>query len=442
MDTGKIIDKRRGIVARHGRAIAEIAFVSALGIVATTAFQLITIRGLGPETYGVLAAAIALINVAAIGSSALRNSVAVTTAESVLHRDALTEQPSTRRRLDGSLIEALALGVIGTIGVFLLAPVIASPGPSGVLVVVLTAAAILPNFLFARAQGRLQGEGDSRSVVWWSSGAQIAQALLALLAVLIGADAILILAILVVTAAAGALGAGLQARRDHLPSRARAFTRSSTIVLLLTVAFAWLTNADVVFVRALTPPTDAGAYAAAAVLIKTTLIIPATLSLYLLPRFVHSRGDAAKTSLGVNVILGVTVLSGIAMFLVMLLFGDLIVGLLYGKDYSLTQQLVVPFALAWIPWALAQAVLVRITAASSRTALGAVLAIIVVQAGLALLTLPSIPLWLTANGIAGLVLFGALFAVHVRLLRRGSAAESPDETPGPDTAPGSASQAG
>ncbi|MFP3671074.1 hypothetical protein SB717_38990, partial [Priestia sp. SIMBA_032] len=78
----------------------------------------------------------------------------------------------------------------------------------------LTAAAMIPNFLFARAQGRLQGAGDSRAVVWWSTGAQMAQAVLALVAVLLSAESSAILAILVLTALAGAVGASLQARRE------------------------------------------------------------------------------------------------------------------------------------------------------------------------------------------------------------------------------------
>jgi O-antigen/teichoic acid export membrane protein len=355
--------------------------------------------------------------VAAIGSSALRNSVAVTTAEALHRGTSKSSDASGRRRRDGSIIEALILGGVGTLGVILFAPTISAPGAVGVAVVGLTASAMIPNFLFARAQGRLQGEGDSRSVVWWSSGAQVAQALLALVAVLLGGDAVAILAILVLTAVAGALGASIQSRRDHLPAPTRAFTANSTVVLLLTVGFAWMTNADVVFVRGLVHGEAVGAYAAAAVLIKTTLIVPATFSLYLLPRFVRRRDDTAMTALGVNVILAATIVTGLLMFGVVSLFGDFIVHLLFGAGYAQTEQIVIPFSLAWIPWALAQGVLVRITAAASRAALIAFGVAIAAQFGLAILTLPSIVNWLLANGILGLLLFAVLFAIHLRLLR-------------------------
>ena len=408
------------MVARHGRALAEIGIVSALGIVATTAFQIITIRGLGPSSYGLLAAALALINVAAIGSSALRNSVAVGTAEA-LH-DGLVERTAPgsegRRRLDGSFIEALVLGGIGTLGVFALSSTLAAPGVLGLVTVLLTAAAMIPNFLFARAQGRLQGAGDSRAVVWWSTGAQVAQALLALVAVLLHAESSAILAILVVTAVVGAIGASLQARREAVPLGGRPFTINSTVVLLLTIGFAWLTNADVVFVRAGTPQEVAGAYAAAAVLIKTTLIVPATFSLYLLPRFVRSRGNAALTNLGVTVILGITALTGVAMFLIVLVAGDWIVGLLFGSHYALTGQIVVGFSIAWIPWALAQGILVRITAAASRVGVAVFAVAALAQWAAASLTLPDIDAWLVANGLVGLFVFVSLYAIHWVLLRR------------------------
>jgi O-antigen/teichoic acid export membrane protein len=404
------------MLVRHGRALAEIAGVSVLGILATTAFQIITIRGLGPSAYGLLAAALALINVAAIGSSALRNSVAVTTAEA-LHAHRVPD--GRTRRIDGATVEALVLGGIGTIGVFALSSTLAAPGAAGVLTVVLTAAAMIPNFLFALQQGRLQGAEDSRAVVWWSTGAQVAQALLALVAILLGLGSAAILAILVLTALVGAIGAGTMARRRALAVGRSPFTMQSTVVLLLTVGFAWLTNADVVLVRAGTPDHVSGAYAAAAVLVKTTLIIPATFSLYLLPRFVRSRGNAALTNLGVTVILGVTLLTGIAMFLLVTLWGPWIVGLLFGSHYAQTAQIVVGFSIAWIPWALAQGVLVRITAAASKVALAVFLLAAVAQWLVASAVLPDVDAWLVGNGLIGLATFLALYGIHWAMLLRG-----------------------
>lgn len=417
--------QRTGIVAQHGRAIVEIAGVSALGIIASAAFQIITVRGLGPAEFGLLASFIALVNVASIGSGALRNSVAVATA-AALHTGTVPSAPR-RGRWDASLVEAWVLGALGTVGVLVFALVIAPKDASGLTAAVITASVITPYFLFARAQGRIQGVGDSRSVVWWSTGAQLAQAALALLVILLGGGASLVLVVLLLTAVVGAVGASLQGRRTGAPVAVRPFTMETTVVLLLTIGFAWLTNADVVFVRGGAAPELAGAYAAAAVLIKTTLVIPTTFSLYLLPRFVKNRTDAAMTNLGVNVILGATLACGVLMAVVVAFFGEPIVRILYGQSYADTAPLLVGFALAWIPWALAQGILVRITAAASKLGLIAIVVAAGAQWVLAATTLPDITAWLVANGLVGTFVFLCLYGTHWLLIRRGRRSQVRDD---------------
>lgn len=419
--------QRTGLVAQHGRAVVEIAGVSALGIIASAAFQIIAVRGLGPAEFGFLAAFIALVNVASIGSGALRNSVAVATA-AALHTGTVPTR-KRRGRWDASLTEAWALGIIGTVGVLVFALLSTPKGENGVGAAVITAAVITPYFLFARAQGRIQGVGDSRSVVWWSTGAQLAQAVLALIAILLGAGATGVLVVLLLTAVAGAIGASLQARSAGAPAAVRPFTLETTIVLLLTIGFAWLTNADVVFVRGGTAPELAGAYAAAAVLVKTTLVIPTTFSLYLLPRFVKNRADAAMTNLGVNVILGSTIVFSVLMVVFVWLFGGPVVHLLYGSKYGETAGLLVGFSIAWIPWALAQGILVRITAAASKVGLVAIVVAAAAQWVFAVATLPDITAWLVANGLVGTFVFLCLYGAHWMLLRRGRRTVASDDVP-------------
>ncbi|MFF1878068.1 lipopolysaccharide biosynthesis protein [Leifsonia sp. NPDC058230] len=396
----------RALVAQHGRALAEIGAVTILGVLATTGFQIVTIRGLGPAEFGLLASFVAIINVASIGSAALRNSVAVVTASQ-------TGPTGRHRWFDGPMIEALVLGAIGTIGVLVLAPFLASSLGSSPATLILTAIAITPYFLFARAQGLLQGAGNSRAVVWWSTGAQLAQLVLAVLVLLAGFGAIGVLVVLVVCAIGGAVGASFEARKIAVQSATRPFTLQSTIVLALTIGLAWLTNADVVLVRAHAPEAVAGAFAAAAVLIKTTLIIPATLSLYLLPRFVNRRGDASMMRLGVNVVLGVTLASGLLMLAVVSIAGDLIVHILFGAGYSASVQYLPLFALTWIPWALAQAILIRITASASLVGVGVLVIAIVAQYVGALIVLPDVMAMMILNGCVGLFAFGAMYVVHL-----------------------------
>ncbi|TFC19198.1 hypothetical protein E3O19_03425 [Cryobacterium algoritolerans] len=415
--TGK---KLGGLASQHGKAILEIGVVSVAGILASAGFQVLAIRGLGPQGYGLLASFLALINVAAIGSSALRNSVAVITAQSGLTQD----RPGSRRRwLDSSLVEALVLGTVCTAGILVVSLLLASSLDTNVPALIVTASVIIPYFLFSRAQGLLQGAGDSRSVVWWSTGAQIMQLLLSLVALALGFGAIGILAVLLATALLGTAGSTYQARHHSLRSHKKPFSVDSSVVLLLTIALAWLTNVDVILVRAGASGEVAGAYAAAAVLVKTILIVPATLSLYLLPRFVTRRKDSSMTKFGVNVTLAITGASGLAMFLIVWLFGGVIVPVLFGAGYEVSIQVLPWLALAWLPWAMVGGILIRLTASSSKFGLSILLCAALIQWVGAVALLPDVMAMIAMNGCLGLFVFIGLFAIHLVSARSGGPAE-------------------
>jgi O-antigen/teichoic acid export membrane protein len=392
----------------------EIAVASGLGILASAGFQIVATRGLGPESFGLLAAFLALINIAAIGSSALRNSVAVAVAES---RQLPPARSAARPWLDSSLIEAVVLGVVCTIGLLIASPWLASSIESNVLALVLTAATVTPYFLFARSQGLLQGVGNSRAVVWWSTGAQMAQLVLTIVAVLLGYSAVGILVIYLFTVVAGTVGSTYHARHFAIAAAQKPFSVNSTVVLLLTIAFAWLTNVDVILVRAGTSELVAGSFAAAAVLVKTTLILPATLSLYLLPRFVSNRANHGLTKLGVNLTLAVTFAGGLLIFLVLYFAGGLIVSILFGKGYELTVGFLPALALMWLPWAMTQAVLVRITSVASKAGLVVLLLAAVVQWVGDTALLPDITAMIVLNGSLGLLALASLFVIHLHTLR-------------------------
>lgn len=407
---------KRGLFSQHGKALLEIAFASGLGILATAGFQVAMTRGLGPESFGLLASFLALINIAAIGSSALRNSVAVAMAASPPQATATPP----RRRLDSSMIEALALGGLCTVAVVMTTPWLASALESNVLALLLAAATITPYFLFSRHLGLLQGTGDSRSVVWWTTGAQLAQLALALVALALGYDAIGILVVFLVTAILATAGSGRQARGLRVAPTTRPFSIDSSVVLLLTIAGAWLTNVDVILVRSGASELVAGSYAAATMLVKTVLILPATLSLYLLPRFVRSRGDHALTRLGVTLTMAITLAGGLLIFLVLVVAGPAIVTFLFGSAYRLAIDFLPALALMWLPWALVQALLVRITSLASK---GGLVVLVVAAAGQWIgvsAMLPDITAMVTLNGSLGVVVLLTLFAIHLFTTRSGT----------------------
>lgn len=398
------------LFSQHGRPLLLIAVVSALGIIASAGIQVVSSRGLGPQGFGLLASFLAIINVVAIGSGALRNSVAVVMAETRLTTPIID---SRRRRLDSSLVEALILGAVCTVGILIVSPLLASSLETNLTALVLTAAIVVPYFLFARAQGLLQGAGDSRSVVWWSTSAQVFQLLLAAGALALGYGATGILVVYFVTVVLGAVGSTYQARRLLIPRIRKPFSVNSSVVLLLTITFAWLTNADVILVRAGTSELVAGSFAAAAVLVKTTLILPATLSLYLLPKFVNRRNDARMTNLGVNATLGITFLSGIAMFVLVAVAGELLVSILFGSEYHLSVTYLPGMALMWLPWAMSLALLMRITAVASKSGLVVLVLVAAAQWVGASALLPDVFAMMFFNGLLGTGTLVGLFVIHV-----------------------------
>jgi len=398
----------RGAVRQHGAAFVQIGFVSLLGIVATAGFQLVAVNGLGPAKFGLLASFLALINVVSVGSSALRNSVAVMAANSSV------ERAGARPRWDASLIEGVVLGVACALVIVVASPWLETSLATDFGAIMFTAAAALPYFLFARAQGLLQGVGRSRSVVWWSTGAQLAQFLLAAVVVFLGGGPVGVVIVLLIVAVGGTVGASVQARGISPGLYRRAFSADSSVVLALTVLFAWLINADVILVRAGVAPQVAGGYAAAEVVVKTLLIVPATLSLYLLPRFVGRRQDISMTRLGVNVTLVVTLVSGAVMFVGVLLFGNWAIGILFPGSYDTAASLLPGLALMWIPWAAAQGVLIRVTASASRSGVVVFVLAIPAQWILGRLILPDVGRFIAADGILGILVLAGMLVIHLR----------------------------
>lgn len=398
----------RAQLGTHGRALAEITAISALGILATAGFQIVAARGLGTDQFGLLAAFLAIINVVSVGSSALRNSVAVATA-------AAPQTPPTvrRRRWDGPTIEALVLGGVATLAVLATGPSLVGSLDASWMFVLVTALSIMPYFLFARAHGILQGIGATRAVVWWTTGSQLLQLALTALALLLGAGAFGVLLVVFITALSVTVGSSIQVSRRGITGEAGAFTLQSIVVLILTVVFSWMTNADVVLVRAGASSEDSGAYAAGAVLVKTMLIVPSILALYLLPRFVRARDDRARTRQGLNLTLAFTLATGLLIFAGVLLLGGPIVDLLYGPEYAATVAFLPWMALMSLPWSMAQAVLISLTAGASRLGLAmAVLAAALQFAGF-MIALPDVHLAIILNGTVGVITLVAFYVAHL-----------------------------
>lgn len=402
-------------LGRHSRAFLGVGIVSAVGIVAALGFQVLTGRFLGPEAYGLLAAFMAIVSIGATGSSALQNSVAVGTASAI----AAEPSPGVRRRFDSSLVEAVVMGVAASLVIFAVAPALAGMLKSGTLAVILAGCTMLPAFILARSLGILQGGGHSRAVATWTTIGQVLRVALVVVVVVLSLGAVSTLVAVIASTAVITVGAFVHATRTRVHPMSTAFSLNSVVVILLTVAFAWVTNIDVVLVRGNAAEVAAGSFAAAAVVTKTIFLVPGMLALYLLPRFVSRREDAARSRAGVTFTIGIIGVGAVGIFLVLLVASGPIVRLLFGVGYELTAGYLPWLSLAYLPWAMAQGLLIRLSAIASKTALLSVVVVAVAQWILAHFVLPDIPLMIVVVGSLGVVVLGA-FALADLLSYRGA----------------------
>jgi len=389
---------RLGYLRRHAAPLATVGAVSVVGILASTLFQALTGRGLGPAAFGLLAAFLSIVNIAAIGASALQNSVAVATARTL---SGAPDAPAAPRRWDGAMVEGVALGGGGALVVAALAGPLSGRLGTSVMAV-----------LFSVAQGRLQGAGRATAVAGWSTASQVLRLVLAGVALLAGLGAVSILVAVLLAIGAAALAAAIQADRAGLRTSTSAFTRNSVVLIGLTLAFAWLTNIDVMLVRTGAPEHPAGMFAAAAVLAKLILIVPTTLSLYLLPRFVNRREDHGAMRFGVNVVLLTVLGTGLLGAGALAILGGFVIRLFFGSGYADAVGLLPALALAYVPWALSQGLLIRLTASRSRRALVVLLAASVAQWVLARQVLPDLRAMTLVIGVLGAIVAGVFYLLH------------------------------
>lgn len=398
-------------VRSHGKALLAVGVASGLGIVASFAFQLLSARFLSPADFGLLAAFIVIVNVAAIGSASLQSSVTVQTASALVSTE--HDARSSRRWP----LDAIILGLGGGVVVAALSPWLASALSTTPLVILAAAATIPLSFVFADAMGLLQGSAKVAQAVWWSTFSQIARVLFAVLAIGIGTGFGGIVGAVLAALVVAVVGGLWTARRVPRPSSG-VFSRSGITIVILTVAFAWLTSSDVIFLRAGAPEELAGMYASVTVLVKTGFLLPSTLSLYLLPRFVKHRDNPQLSRIGVLATLGLSLATSITMILAFLVLGEWIVGLIYPPAYAPAVDLLVPTALAYLPWIAAQGMMIKMTSSASPAAAGLLLLAAAVQWIAFTLTIPDVTAMLAAYAAIGTVVLVVFFVIDVQNSRR------------------------
>jgi O-antigen/teichoic acid export membrane protein len=384
-------------------AIAGVGIASIAGIIATFLFQILTARSLGPADYGLFAAFLAIVNIGAIGSGALQNSVTVQTA----HELQKTTVPGKNKFFDPTLIEALAIGFAGLILLLAVSPTLSQSLNASIPVIVIAGLSFPFSFLLARNLGIIQGHGLAQQTVWWSTGAAGIRLILGVIAILLvlglaGFIGTVIASLVIISIWLALYLRNVPRRPQHAP-----FNRATIAVLLSTILFAWLTNVDVVFVRALVQPEESGNYAVLASLVKTGFIIPGTLSLYFLPRLVGK----TKSSSTLKIPMLITVTGILILTLVLWLLGPQLISLLFGSQYQVSSLLVVIMCFSAAPWVISQTLLIRTNALATLIAPMLLAASTAIQWPVMTLSLPNIENMLILNGLIGLGLALSLWTL-------------------------------
>lgn len=402
-----------GHIRSHARGLSAVALASMVGVLAAFVFQIVSARYLGTADFGLLVAFLNIISVAAVGSSSLQNIITVQTAATIAEGRAPSPRLGRRRRVPW---EAIVMGGIGGVALAVSAPLIAGALDTTTVVVLAAAACIPLSFVFADALGLLQGSGDVARAVWWSTVSLVGRILLLVLAIAFGYGVAGVIGAVVAATALSVVGALFSARRVPRPAEG-AFTLDGLTIVLLTVTFAWLTASDVIFLRAGAPEATAGAYAAVTVLVKAGFLVPSTLSLYLLPRFVRARDNPRLARIGVLTTLGLSIATSLATVLVFVLTGPWLIDLLYGTAYADASTLLVPVALAYAPWMAAQGMLIKMTSTASKGGAAVLVVAVLIQWLAFQFLVPDIAgmlSWFAGIGVVTLVAFLVLDALRSR----------------------------
>ena len=151
-----------GHVRAHARGLAAVGVATIVGVGASFIAQVVSARYLAPADFGLFSAFLVIVNVAAVGSSSLQNTVTVHTAASTVGSG--HSRPSKRWPW-----EAIVVGVVGGGAVAIVSPLLAAQLDTSLGVVLAAAASIPLTFVFADALGLLQGSGNVAKAVWWTT---------------------------------------------------------------------------------------------------------------------------------------------------------------------------------------------------------------------------------------------------------------------------------
>lgn len=334
-----------GATRRAASAGAKVFGALVAWNVGNYAFFLLAGRLLGVDDYGLLAALLAVTVVASVPLGALQMEIARQVAGAGAEEIGSTVYAR-------ALIRAAWLGPLAAVLAAMVTVGVATAVETPVVGLALTFAAIAPMPALFLGLGQLQGEhrfgAFSVGFATWGGARPIL--LLPLVAVGLGITAglwatfgaVLLAALIAIWPTRERLAR----RRPPAPAAWGAFRRGTPVVAFGLAGIAVLTNVDVIAAQVWLTPTEAGWFAAVAVLAKAVILVPQATSTVLLPRIAAREAEAmpAGELLAIGVILALA--AGLVGVLVGLTVSEPILRLTFGEDFTGDAPLLAPFAFA------------------------------------------------------------------------------------------------
>lgn len=326
-----------------GRATgAVVVGTVALANASTYGFQIITGKFLGADAYGLLAGLMTVIAIVGVSASSLQTVAAKAVSEGVAD-----DRPAV---IDGLSRSAILVGGGASLVFLALSPLLADFLKVGIWSVVMVAAFIIPALLGSIAIGRLQGQMRFIAMSVLSTGFAIAKLGVGVVTVAAGFGVTAIVAGLVVTNSV-CTAIGLWISRHAGSIKSTVLDRTTGRVFLGTTLFWVLVSLDIPFARAYFTEGTAGQYAAADVIGRAVLWLPAVVTQITFPQVSQAvsniesteplmlRAFATSTALASGGVVGIW------------LFGEPVFRILYGSDYPDAHHYAWKIALATVPYA-------------------------------------------------------------------------------------------
>ena len=322
-----------------------------LGLVAWNAgnyaFFLVAGRTLGPSDYGLLAALLAAVLVAAAPAQGLQFATARLLAAPP-RRDAELAEGIYRRFRRRTAVATAALAICAFTLVAVLHGLGRAPHTAALITTIVFAA---PLGFFFLALGRLQGEERFAAftacfVLWGVPRPLVLVPLAALgLGVYAGLGAT---GVAMAAALLAAIGFARTSTSAHEPSRSdwQSFTRPLVPVAISLSALGILMNLDVVVAKIVLTAEGAGRFAATATLAKAVFLAPQAVSFVLFPRVAARSAGNQDTGMLLGLGVAVTIAVGALATLAVWMISDPLVRLTYGGGFAESARLLPAYTAA------------------------------------------------------------------------------------------------